>query len=273
MKRKWYAAPYGIWMLIFTIAPFIFIVYYSLTSMDGSFTLSNFARFFEPVYVKVLLRSLALALGCTAICLVIGYPLALFMTDKNIGKTGARIVLFVIPMWMNFLLSTYAWMTLLESNGFVTKTVNWFIRLFGGEEIRLLYSYGAVLMGMVYNFLPFMILPVYSVLSKLDKRVIEAAEDLGANSFQVFAKVILPLSVPGIISGTIMVFMPAVTTFVISSLLGGGIKLFGDLIQNQMLITGDWHFGSALSMVMLLLILISMGFMNKYDTTEGGSLL
>ena len=151
--------------------------------------------------------------------------------------------------------------------------VNRVITFFGGEEIRLLYNYGAVLMGMVYNFLPFMIMPIYSALSKMDHRLIEAAQDLGANRFEVFRKVILPLSIPGVISGVIMVFMPAVTTFVISTLLGGGMKLFGDLIQTQFITIDDWNFGSALSMVMLVLILVSMGLMNKFDDSEGGSLL
>ncbi|MBE5760786.1 MAG: ABC transporter permease [Clostridiales bacterium] len=269
MNRKWYAAPYGVWMVIFTVVPFLLIIYYSLTAGDGGFTLSNFQRFFDPVYIKVLGRSLGIAALCTVFCLLIGYPAALFMTDKKVDRRGMLILLFVIPMWMNFLLRTYAWLTLLESNGIVTKAVNAVITFFGGEEIRLLYNYNAVLMGMIYNFLPFMILPIHSVLTKIDRRVIEAAQDLGANPFTVFIKVILPLSVPGIVSGCVMVFMPAVTTFVISTLLGGGMKLFGDLIQQQMITTGDWNFGSALSMVMLILILISMFFMNKFDNGEG----
>ncbi len=272
MNRKWYSAPYGIWMLIFTIIPFGIIIVYSLT-VNGVFSLNNFARFFDRVYVMVLFRSLGIAAITTVICLLLGYPAAYFLADRNVDKTGIMLVLFVIPMWMNFLLRTYAWMSLLESNGPVAIAVNSVIKFFGGQEVRLLYNYNAVLMGMVYNFLPFMILPIYSVLKKIDRRLIEAAEDLGANSLTVFVKVLLPLSVPGIVSGIIMVFMPAVTTFVISSLLGGGIRLFGDLIQNQMLITGDWNFGSALSMVMMVLIMLSMGFMNKYGGKEGGGLL
>lgn len=273
MNRKWYAAPYGFWMLLFTVVPLVLILYYSFTDGSGGWTLANFQKFLEPVYIKVLLRSLGIALLCTAVCLLIGYPTAYFLSDREVDRSGVLLVLFVIPMWMNFLLRTYAWMTLLETNGPITMMVNRVITFFGGQEIRLLYSYGAVLMGMVYNFLPFMILPIYSSLSKMDHRLIEAAQDLGANRFEVFRKVILPLSVPGIVSGIIMVFMPAVTTFVISTLLGGGMKLFGDLIQTQFITIDDWNFGSALSMVMLVLILISMGLTNKFGDSEGGSLL
>ncbi len=273
MNRKWYSAPYGVWMLIFTIIPFVIMIVYAFTLAGGGFSLDNFARFFDAVYIKVLVRSLGVAALSTALCLLFGYPAALFLSEKGMDSKGIMLVLFVLPMWMNFLLRTYAWLSLLESNGPITMAVNAVIRFFGGEEIRLLYNYNAVVMGMIYNFLPFMILPIYSVLRKIDRRLIEAAQDLGANGLHVFLKVILPLSVPGIVSGVIMVFMPAVTTFVISSLLGGGIKLFGDLIQNQMLITGDWNFGSALSLILMIIMLLSMALISVIDKDEGGGTL
>ena len=275
MNRKVWAAPFVVWMLLFTIVPIVLVAVYSLTDYAGAFTLENFAAFLDPIYINVLLRSIGMALLCTLICLLIAYPAAYFLSQKDIDTKGVLILLFIIPMWMNFLLRTYAWLTLLESNGLITSAVNTVLGWFGVEkEIRLLYSYGAVLMGMVYNYLPFMVLPLYTVLTKIDRSVIEAAEDLGASRMQVFTRVILPLSIPGVASGITMVFMPAITTFVISRLLGGAqFKLFGDLIEQQFLFTGDWNFGSAMSLIMMALLLISMGIMNRFGDKEGGGLL
>jgi spermidine/putrescine transport system permease protein len=274
-KNSWLASPYGLWMVLFTVVPMLLVVYFSVTDERGALTITNFAKFFDPLYVGVLWRSLLMAFVCTVICLALGYPAAVFLTRKEIDRTGIMILLFVIPMWMNFLLRTYAWLALLENNGFITASVNWVASLFGFDgQIRLLYSAEAVMMGMVYNYLPFMVLPIYSVIVKIDSRVIEAAEDLGANSLQVFLRVKLPLSMPGIVSGITMVFMPAVTTFVISRLLGGGqFKLFGDLIESQFLTVNDWNFGSALSLIMMVLILISTGILSKYQGEEGAGLL
>ena len=272
MKTKGFAAPYVVWMLLFTIAPILLVLCYAFTDSSGQFTLQNFQSFLDPIYIGVLFRSIGMALLCTLICLLVGYPAAYFLANRSFDKKGVLILLFIIPMWMNFLLRTYAWLTLLESGGLIATFVNWVLRLFGAkEEVRLLYSYQAVLMGMVYNFLPFMVLPLYTVLSKMDARIVEAAEDLGANRLQVFLRVTLPLSLPGVFSGVTMVFMPAVTTFVISRLLGGAqFKLFGDLIEQQFLFTGDWNFGSAMSLVMMALLLISMGLMNRFGDKEGG---
>ncbi len=272
MKTKGFAAPYVVWMLLFTIAPILLVLCYAFTDSSGQFTLQNFQSFLDPIYIGVLFRSIGMALLCTLICLLVGYPAAYFLANRSFDKKGVLILLFIIPMWMNFLLRTYAWLTLLESGGLIATLVNWVLRLFGAkEEVRLLYSYQAVLMGMVYNYLPFMVLPLYTVLSKMDARIVEAAEDLGANRLQVFLRVTLPLSLPGVFSGVTMVFMPAVTTFVISRLLGGAqFKLFGDLIEQQFLFTGDWNFGSAMSLVMMALLLISMGLMNRFGDKEGG---
>ena len=275
MNRTVWATPFIVWMVLFTLAPIVLVVIYSLTDASGAFTLDNFAAFLDPIYINVLLRSIGMALLCTLICLLIAYPAAYFLSQKDIDKKGVLILLFIIPMWMNFLLRTYAWLTLLESNGLITSAVNRVLSWFGvQQEVRLLYNYGAVLMGMVYNYLPFMMLPLYTVLSKMDGSVIEAAEDLGANRLHVFTRVIFPLSLPGVASGITMVFMPAVTTFVISRLLGGAqFKLFGDLIEQQFLFTGNWNFGSAMSLVMMVLLLVSMGIMNRFGDKEGGGVL
>ena len=275
MNRKVWATPFIVWMVLFTLAPIVLVVIYSLTDASGAFTLDNFAAFLDPIYINVLLRSIGMALLCTLICLLIAYPAAYFLSQKDIDKKGVLILLFIIPMWMNFLLRTYAWLTLLESNGLITSAVNRVLSWFGvQQEVRLLYNYGAVLMGMVYNYLPFMMLPLYTVLSKMDGSVIEAAEDLGANRLHVFTRVIFPLSLPGVASGITMGVLPAVTTFVISRLLGGAqFKLFGDLIEQQFLFTGNWNFGSAMSLVMMVLLLVSMGIMNRFGDKEGGGVL
>ncbi len=273
MKRSSFAAPYGVWMLLFTIVPIFLIAYYAFTAWDGGFTLENFRLFLEPEFVGILTFSLWLAFLCTVLCLLIGYPAALFLASKDMKRSSIIVVLFVIPMWMNFLLRTYAWMTLLEDTGLINRFLEWI----GIGRVKLMYTENAVLMGMVYNFLPFMIFPIYSVLSKSDARLLEAAQDLGANGWLSFLKVTLPLSIPGVVSGITMVFMPAVTTFVIPRLLGGGtFMMFGDLIENQFLTTGDWNFGSALSLIMMALILVSLGILNRVDPSnqaaEGGGL-
>ena len=262
MKLKWYASPYIVWMALFTVAPLVLLLYFSTRSHDG-FTLEHFRKFFDPLYIGILLRSLWMAVLCTAICLVLGYPTAYLLAKRREGSVLA--LLFILPMWMNFLLRTYAWMSILENTGVVNKA----LQALGFAQMTLLYTPGAVLLGMVYNFLPFMILPIMTVLRKMDRSLIEAAGDLGANPVAVFRRVILPLSLPGVISGITMVFMPAVTTFVISRLLGGSqFMLFGDLIEQQFLQTADWSFGSALSVIMMALMLLSMAVMNRLGGNE-----
>lgn len=260
--------PYLVWMSLFVIIPMLLIVYYAftVTTPEGTtWTLENFSRFFEPIYLRVLWRSVALALVCTLICLFIGYPVAMIMAGNAFTRKNVVMLLFIVPMWMNFLLRTYAWLTILERNGFL----NVFFSTIGLPQMNILYTNTAVVLGMVYNFLPFMVLPIYSVLSKIDKGVIEAAGDLGANSFQVFMRVIFPLSLPGVVSGITMVFMPALTTFVISRLLGGGqFTLIGNLIEQQFLVVGNWGFGSAISMVMIVVILLSMAVMSFFEDED-----
>lgn len=270
MSYKWAASPYLVWMVIFIVVPIILVCYYSLTvRTDAGFRFStdNFRRFFEPIYLKALYRSIKLAFVATVVCFILGYPLAYILARSDFKHTNVLIMLLVVPMWMNFLLRTYAWMTILEQNGVLNIVLSW-LRL---PTIRILYTEAAVILGMVYNFLPFMVLPIYSVLSKIDPSVVEAAEDLGANGIIVFRKVIFPLSLPGVISGITMVFMPAVTTFVISRLLGGGqFTLIGNLIEQQFLSSSDWGFGSAISLAMMVLILLSMAVMSKFAGEDRG---
>ncbi|MGI1659737.1 MAG: ABC transporter permease [Desulfitobacterium sp.] len=273
MKRKFLTAPYLLWMLIFTIIPLVLVVYFSMfeTGPDGiRFTAEHIERVFEPIYLKVIGRSIGLALISTLFCLLLGYPMAMILASKELKMRDFLIVLFVLPMWMNFLARTYAWMTLLENNGII----NQILAALSLPAINILYTDKAVVLGMVYNFLPFMVLPIYSVLRKIDRSLIEAAEDLGATPIRTFFKVIFPLSLSGVASGIIMVFMPAVTTFVISRLLGGGqYMLIGNLIEQQFLTTGDWGFGSSLALILMVFLLLTMGIMAKTDKDqEGGGL-
>lgn len=269
------AYPYVVWSAIFIVIPLLLIVFFSFTSkVDGRFvfSLENFQRLFEPIYFTVFIRSIWLAVLSTVSCLILGYPIAYIISKLPIKRRNMLILLFILPMWMNFLLRTYAWMAILGRDGLINTLLGYI----GIGPIKMLYTDGAILLGMVYNFLPFMVIPIYTVLIKIDKNLVNAAYDLGANKAQAFRKVILPLSIPGIISGITMVFMPAVSNFVIPNLLGGGkYMLVGNLIEQQFTTIGNWNFGSALSIFMMILILISMAFMSKYEKNgkEGGKQL
>ena len=269
------AYPYVVWSAIFIVIPLLLIVFFSFTSkVDGRFVFSfeNFQRLFEPIYFTVFIRSIWLAVLSTVLCLILGYPIAYMISKLPIKRRNMLILLFILPMWMNFLLRTYAWMAILGRDGLINTLLGYI----GIGPIKMLYTDGAILLGMVYNFLPFMVIPIYTVLIKIDKNLVNAAYDLGANKAQAFRKIILPLSIPGIISGITMVFMPAVSNFVIPSLLGGGkYMLVGNLIEQQFTTIGNWNFGSALSIFMMILILISMAFMSKYEKNgkEGGKQL
>lgn len=262
------ASPYIVWSTLFIVIPLIIIVFFSFTQETASgysFTLENFKRVLNSQYISVFKRSLILAFESTVLCLILGYPVAYFISKMKSNKRNILIMLFIVPMWMNFLLRTYAWLPILGKNG----VINNFLSTIGLNTINILYTDAAVLLGMVYNFLPFMILPIYTVLIKMDNSLIDAAADLGANKRQIFTKVIFPLSMPGVITGITMVFMPAVSTFVISRLLGGGqYMLLGNLIETQFTTMGDWNFGSALAIFMMIIILISMAIMNKFEGTE-----
>ena len=267
MKRSWYAAPYALWMLLFTVVPLLFVCYYAFTDPSGAFTMKNFAEICRPMYLPVLLDSLRLALYCTVLCLLIGYPAAYFLSSRDFSRNQSLVVLILVPMWMNFLLRTYAMMTLFENNG----VINTLLEALGLNKIQMIGTEWAVVVGMVYNFLPFMILPIYTVLKKMDYSVVEAAEDLGASPIRVLSRVVLPMSVPGIVSGITMVFMPAVTTFAISRLLSSGmIYLVGDMIEDYFISMNNRNVGSSISLVMMVLIILSIGFLRKVDPDNQG---
>ena len=278
MNRRWYSVPYIVWSLIFIVVPLLVVVFYGLTVQgnDGTFRFSfeNFERFFTPLYLGVLWRSALYAAISTIICLIVGYPAALILSSKNLKHKSIMMFLIVIPMWMNLLLRTYSWLTLLENEGLINQFLR-FIGVIGSEQsIQFLYGEGAVIFGMVYNFLPFMILPIYSVMAKMDYSILNAAEDLGANKFNVFRKITLPLSIPGIVSGITMVFVPAITTFAISSILSGNnVNLIGNVIEKQFGIGGDWNFGSTMSLVLMILILISMFFTSDSEKESQGGMI
>ena len=300
-KRPLFASPYVLWLIIFTVIPCLLVAYYSFTDPAGHFTLDNFKTFWDSNYntrkamememggmegldlyeifpressnIDTLVFSLWMAFLCTVICLLMGYPAAHIMAARDFKLGPTLVILFVVPMWMNFLLRTIALMSLLEDGGLINNFLEWI----GVGRQKLLNNIEAVQVGMVYNFLPFMVFPIYNVLNKMDYKLSEAAMDLGCNRWRTFCRVTLPLSVPGVVSGITMVFMPAVTTFYISRLLGGGkVQLFGDLIEAKFLATSlnEWNVGSALSLLMMILILLSLGLLQKVDPEgEGGGLV
>ncbi len=274
MLKKYSAMPYLLWSGIFILVPLFLIMGYAFTevSVDGNFQISfdHFSMFLKPMYLKVLMRSLLLAFEATVICLILGYPMAMILSSMPTKIQKISVLLFILPMWMNFLLKTYAWVNLLGRNGMINKIV----MFLGFEPINFLFNRGAVLLGMVYNFFPFMVLPIYTVLIKIDPSVVEAAKDLGAGRFMVFRKIILPLSLSGVLTGITMVFMPAASTFVISALLGGGqFMLVGNLIEQQFLWVNNRHFGSAISLVLMALILLSMLILDRFDNGDEGGVL
>lgn len=261
------AFPYMVWTIVFIAIPLGLIVYFALTDTAGAFTIENIARAGE--HMHVLFRSIKLAFIATALCVLIAYPLAYIMSRMKAMSGQTVLMLCLLPMWMNFLLRTYAWMTILENNGLINR----FIMMLGLEPIRMINTQGAVILGMVYNYLPFMILPLYTTMSKIGNDVIEAAQDLGANSMKVITKVVLPLSLPGISSGVTMVFVPSVSTFIISKMLGGGTnQLIGDIIDLQFLgNTYNPNLGSAISLVLMVIVLLCMSIVgDTEDETMGG---
>ena len=275
-KLSHFAIPYVIWMALFVVAPIIIVVIYAFSSASGGFTLANFARM--GTYAVVFTRSFKLAIIATIICLLIGYPVSYIMSKEGPRFQRIAMVLIMLPMWMNFLLRTYSWMSILENNGLLNQLfqkiglIALYNQVFGTDlqYFRLINTQGAVVLGMVYNYLPFMILPIYSVIVKLDYSLLEAARDLGANTFNVFRRVILPLSLPGVLSGITMVFVPSVSTFAISKMLGGGTEMMlGDLIEQQFL-GGAYNpqLGAAISLVMMVIVVVCMWVMNRFGEGE-----
>ncbi len=261
------AAPHIVWSVLFIIAPLIFVAYYALTDAEGGFTLANFAALFTAEYLEIFMRSACFAFLATVICLVIAYPVAYFISRASQKTQKILIVLVMLPQWMNFLIRTYSWMAILEDTGIINTVLGWV----GIGPVHMINTAGAVVLGMVYNFLPYMILPIYTSLSKLDTRYVEASADLGCNSFETLMKVILPLSSSGVISGITMVFVPSVSTFYISQKLGGGnFDLIGDTIERQFMSALNYNLGATLSFVLMVLIIVSMTIMNRFGEEEGG---
>ena len=265
-NKRLLAGPYLFWSVSFVVIPLLVIVYYAFTTDEGGFTFANLAQITTPENLKALGISVLLSLISTLVCLVMAYPLAMILSQKQVSQTSFIVLIFILPMWMNFLLRTMAWQTLLEKNG----VINSILSLFHLPALEIINTPYAIVLGMVYNFLPFMVLPIYNVLIKIDSNVLNAARDLGANPVQTFVKVTFPLSIPGVISGITMVFV--LTTFVISDLLGGGkLLLIGNVIEQSFKQNSNWHVGSGLSLVLMVFIIASMALVAKYDKGEGGT--
>ncbi len=255
MSKKMLSLPFLFWSALFIIVPIGMVFYYGLTNENGTFTLENIMAITTPEHSKALWEAIKLSVISTVICFLLAYPLAMILCNLNVNQNSFIILIFVLPMWMNFLLRTLAWQTLLEKTGVINNVLNFF----GLPTLDIINTPAAIIVGMVYNFFPFMVLPLYNVLIKIDRNVINAARDLGANGIQTFLKITFPLSIPGVISGITMVFVPALTTFIISKILGGSkILLIGNVIEQEFTQTGNWHLGSGLSIVLMLFIILNM---------------
>lgn len=268
MKRKYLSAPYLIWIIGFTVLPLITIGYSAFTTSDGTFTLENLLAIGEPINRQALFFSLAIAFGCTIICLLLAYPVALILRSLHFKRQGFTMFVLVLPMWMNFILRILAWQMILSRNGIL----NFLLGKLGISAFSVSNTWIALMIGMVYDFLPYMILPIFNAISDIDEDTIEAAKDLGAGSFAVFWKIIFPLSMPGMLSGIIMVFVPAMTSFVIADILGGGkLQLIGNIIEQEFMKSMDWHLGAGLSISLMLLVLVSLAFTMRNDIKEKGT--
>ena len=267
LLQKCLAAPHMVWTVLFIVAPLLFVVYYAFTDSEGAFTFDNILKSLEADYMVIFFRSISLAIIATFICLIIAYPMAYAISRAKPSAQKIIIMLVMLPMWMNFLIRTYSWMSILEDTGFINQLL---IKI-GLEPVHMINTSGAVVLGMVYNFLPYMILPIYTVMVKIDHRLVEAAHDLGCNSLGVMTKVIFPLSISGVVSGVTMVFVPSISTFYISQKLGGGnFDLIGDTIERQFQTAYNYNLGAAISLILMILIIISMAVMNKFSDDDGG---
>ncbi|MBR5474015.1 MAG: ABC transporter permease [Lachnospiraceae bacterium] len=269
-NRKMLTGPYLVWAAGFIILPLFMIVYYGLTNASGAFTFENLFAIVDPIHLKALWRSIYIAFLSTVICLLLAYPLAYILSKYQGSKSGVIIMLFILPMWINFLLRTMALQMIISNTGLLNAVLGFF----GIKPLHIMNTTGAILIGMVYDYFPFMVLPIYNALCKIDRDLINAAHDLGANNVTTFQKVIFPLSLPGVLSGIIMVFIPAISEFVIADILGGSkILLIGNVIEQEFSLTNNWNLGSGLSLVLMVFIFVSMAIMNKYDKTGEGQLL
>ena len=270
LRTSFLATPYAVWILICTILPLFYILGYAITTSEGSFTLSNLTAIADPVHLSSLWLSIKVAFVTTVICLVLAYPVALILHNLKISNKGFVVFLFILPMWMNFMLRILAWQIILSNNGILNSILS----AIGLPTVHILYTKAAVTLGMVYDFLPYMVLPIYNALSKINDSVIEAAADLGANWWTTFTKITIPLSRDGILSGIIMVFVPALSSFVVSNLLGGGkVLLIGNVIEQEFTLARNWNLGSGLSIILMIFVLVSMSIMNRLDDSENGGML
>ncbi len=268
LRYKLINAPYILWSVLFILAPMFMVVYYAFTNRDGEFTFENITAL--SAYGATFGRSIWYAFLATVICLLLAYPLAYIMGRSKASKQRTLMMLIMLPMWMNFLIRTYSWIAILANTGII----NSLLRAAGLQTVQLINTPGAVVLGMVYNFLPYMVLPIYSVMSKLEYSYVEAAQDLGCNAFSVLKRIIFPLSLPGVISGITMVFVPSVSTFYISQKLGGGkFLLVGDSIEMQFQSAYNYNLGASLSLVLMIMIIVCMLIMNRFADSEEGAIL
>ncbi len=262
-SRVWLSSPYILWIAGFTVIPMIMIFHYALTDKNGGFTFANIAAIFEPIHFKAMVFSVEIALGCTVICILLSYPLVMALRHLHMGKQGFTLFILIIPMWMNFILRVLAWQMILSKNGIL----NLLLTSLGFEPLSLANTSTAIMIGVVYDYLPYMVLPIFNAIADIDEDIIEAAKDLGANGLAVFCKIIFPLSVPGLLSGIVMVFVPSMTSFVVADILGGGkLQLIGNIIEQEFTKNSDWNLGSGLSVSLMIFVLISMAFTSKEDS-------
>ncbi len=268
LGKQLLAGPYLVWIAGFVLLPLLLVVYYAFTNSAGNFTTANVVSIFHKVHMKSLWLSVKIALQCTFVCLLLSYPLAMILNKVNVKHQNFIVFIFILPMWMNFLLRILAWQLLLSNNGIINALLDFFHL----PNIAILNTPAAVVFGMVYDFLPFMILPIYNAMSRIRKDVIEAAQDLGAESYVIFWRIIFPLTLSGVMSGIIMVFVPALTSFAISNLLGGGkVLLIGNIIEADFMQFFNWNLGAGLSLVLMVFVIASMAVMNKYSDDAGGT--
>ena len=267
-RTGFFSFPYVVWMILFVVVPLLIMAYYGFTDQNGNFTWSNILSMAEPIHRKALWTSVRLSVVCTLICILLALPLAAVIRSLHIKSSGFVIFIFILPMWMNFLLRTIAWQSLLEKNGVINQIIQWF----GLPAQNMINTEGAVVLGMVYNYLPFMVLPVYYEYMKIHEDTFNAARDLGAGKVQIFRRITLPLILPGIVSGSTMVFVPALTTFVLSDLLGGAkVQLIGNVIEQEFTTASNWNLGAGLSLVLMVLVIGSMAIMSHYDKSGEGA--
>lgn len=261
-RFKWLAAPYLLWSVGFTVIPLVVIIEYAFTDRSGAFTLSNILAILDPIHSKAFWFSLEIALGCTVLCILLAYPLVLVFRRLHLSRGKFMMFVLILPMWMNFILRLLAWQMLLSNNGII----NHFLTSLGLPALAVANTWISIMIGVIYEYLPYMVLPIYNAIADIDEGVVQAAQDLGADGFTTFRKVIFPLSVPGLKSGITMVFVPSMTSFVIADLLGGGrLQLIGNIIEQEFTRSMDWHLGSGLSVALMVFVLLSMALTMKSE--------